>query len=132
MIYLDANIFILSIVNNKEKGESCRKLLSGVASGKIEAATSVLTWDEIIYFLIKRASPETIKKQSNKLLKFPHLIFLKTDLVILEKAEELRSEYRLRPRDAIHAATAIVNKIPKIASDDTDFDKVKELKRVKV
>jgi len=40
MIYLDANIFILSIVNNKENGESRRKLLSGVASGKIDAATS--------------------------------------------------------------------------------------------
>ncbi|MBU1252696.1 MAG: type II toxin-antitoxin system VapC family toxin, partial [Nanoarchaeota archaeon] len=108
MIYLDANIFIFAIMNNKEKGESCRKILRGVASGKIDAATSGLTWDEVIYFLIKRASLKTIKQQSNKILKFPNLIFLKTDLEILEKAEELRTCYGLKPRDAIHAATAII------------------------
>ncbi|MBU1252466.1 MAG: type II toxin-antitoxin system VapC family toxin [Nanoarchaeota archaeon] len=132
MIYLDANIFILSILDNKEKGEHCRKLLRNAASGKVVAFTSVLTWDEVVHSLGKYTSPKILREQSCKFLRFPKLIFLKTDLEILEKAEELRTCYGLKPRDAIHAATAIINKIPKIASDDTDFDKVKELKRVKI
>jgi predicted nucleic acid-binding protein len=38
--------------------------------------------------------------------------------------------YGLRPRDAIHAATAIENKITTIVSYDRGFDSVGGLKRI--
>jgi len=37
--------------------------------------------------------------------------------------------YRIKPRDAIHAATALENKITNIVSYDKDFDELKEIKR---
>jgi predicted nucleic acid-binding protein len=39
-------------------------------------------------------------------------------------------KYRLRPRDSIHAATAIENKITTIISYDRGFDGVSGLKRI--
>jgi predicted nucleic acid-binding protein len=38
--------------------------------------------------------------------------------------------YGLKPRDAIHAATAMENRITVIVSYDKDFDRIRELKRV--
>jgi predicted nucleic acid-binding protein len=47
-------------------------------------------------------------------------------------ALQLIRECHLAPRDAIHAATAIVEKADFIVSTDTHFDRVKELKRKKL
>ena len=130
MIYLDANIFIYAVLDKGDKGEFCKKLLEKAALKQIGAHTSTLTWDEVVHTLKKHAPFDEVFKQSNKFLKFPNLIFLEVNIEILEKAEELLEEYNLKPRDAIHAATAIINKIKEFASDDLDFDRVKEVKRI--
>lgn len=39
-------------------------------------------------------------------------------------------KYKLKPRDAIHAATAIENKINTMVSYDRDFDNVIEIRRI--
>ena len=130
MIYLDANIFIYAALDKGEKANSCKKILESVSLKKIAGFTSTLTWDEVVYSLKKHAPLEEVQIQSSLFLKLPNLVFLEPSLEIIEKAEELWLEYNLKPRDAIHAATAIINKINKIVSDDSDFDKVKELKRI--
>ena len=45
-------------------------------------------------------------------------------------AQRLMDEYGLKPRDAIHAAAALENRIDTIVSYDKDFDEVRGLKRV--
>lgn len=39
-------------------------------------------------------------------------------------------KHRLKPRDTIHAATALENKINTIVSYDRDFDSLIEVKRI--
>jgi len=41
-------------------------------------------------------------------------------------------KYALKPRDALHCATMQENEIEAIASFDKDFDKVKEIKRIRI
>ena len=57
-------------------------------------------------------------------------MFIGANKSILFKAQQLIEEYNLKPRDAIHAATALVNGINEIISDDSDFDKIKEIRRI--
>jgi predicted nucleic acid-binding protein len=52
------------------------------------------------------------------------------DLEIISRAQTLLEEHNLKPRDAIHAATAIRNGIDKILSYDEDFDTLPNLVRV--
>jgi predicted nucleic acid-binding protein len=132
MIYLDANIFLYAVLDDGEKRDSCQKILNDVGKGKISACTSPLTWDEIVHTLKKHAPLEEVLDQSRQFRKFPNLIFFGVTSSVLEKAEQLMEVYGLKPRDAIHAATAIVNNVNEIASDNSDFDKVKELKRKKI
>ena len=48
----------------------------------------------------------------------------------IRRAQRFVEKYKLKPRDAIHAATAISHGISQIISDDPDFDKVSELERI--
>jgi hypothetical protein len=52
------------------------------------------------------------------------------DLEIISQAQTLLERYDLKPRDAIHAATAMRNRIDKILSYDEDFDTLPNLVRV--
>ena len=47
----------------------------------------------------------------------------------LLRVQELMEKYEIKPRDAIHVATALENDIEIIVSYDRDFDKLEEIKR---
>jgi len=132
MIYLDANIFIYAATNQGFKGEKCRKILFDLSKNRFEGYTSVLTWDEVVHSILKKEGKDKAIDQGKDFLKLPNLTFLDSTLLIISNAQQLCEEKFLKPRDAIHAATAINHKIKKIASDDSDFDKVKELKRIRI
>src|SRR3989344_9268627 len=122
MIYLDANIFIYAATNNGEEGDICRDLLSEVAFKKIIGQTSFLTWDEIVHSIRRLKNAQIAIEEGKNFLEFPNLLLLKIDEKIINKAQELIDTYNLRPRDAIHAASAILNDIDEIVTDDNDFD----------
>jgi len=132
MIYLDSNIFVYAAMNNGQSGEKSRKLLFDIKKRKIPAYTSILTWDEVVYTIWKKRGKEIALKYSKLFLQLQNIIFVDADYKTISMAQQLMLKYHLKPRDAIHAATAIKNKIKKFASDDSDFDKVKELKRIKI
>ncbi|MDP4039800.1 MAG: type II toxin-antitoxin system VapC family toxin [Candidatus Pacearchaeota archaeon] len=132
MIYLDTNIFIHALGNPDKKVNACINLLDKILNNKIEAYTSFLTWDEFLQIIKRQMEMDKAISESQKFLNFPNLIFLDVNEKVMSKAQELVLRYNLKPRDAIHAATAIVGGIKEIASDDTDFDRVKELKRIKI
>ena len=132
MIYLDANIFLYPHSGEGPKSEACIEILKKLSENKINACTSTLTWDEVHYALRKILGKEKAIEQSKLFLEMPNLVFFKVDEGIIRKAQEIVEKYFINPRDAIHAATAIMNKTEGIATDDSDFDRIKELKRVKI
>ena len=135
MIYLDSNVFIypeLVEVANGNIAEFSKGLLKAVVNGKISAATSVLTWDELIWVLKKRFGYEVAMKASAKFLKFPGLKLLKVDEKIIHSAQSIVEKYGVNPRDSIHAACCVENGINRIVSEDVDFDKVTLLTRFSI
>lgn len=132
MIYLDTNIFVYSAINDKKKGELSRNILSSIVRGEKFGCTSLLTWDELFWAIIKERGRKIALKEGEKFLSFPKIILLETTKEIISLSQKLISKYSLKPRDAIHAATALVNNINEIVSDDPDFDKIEEIRRVKL
>jgi len=132
MIYLDSNIFLYAILYNDKKAVSCRNILLSVVRGDVEGATSFLTWDEVVYIVLKSIGGDNAVREGKKLLELPNLKFVKVDEKIMRKAQELIREYRINPRDAIHAASAVVIGAKEIVSDDKDFDLIREVKRKKI
>jgi predicted nucleic acid-binding protein len=132
MIYLDANVFIYAILRSgKDKiGEKSASLLFKIADNKVEAATSFLTWDEVLWSIKKYLGYKIALSESRKFLVFPNLTFVQADRMVLHFAQNIAEKYALHPRDSIHAATAALNNIKTFVSDDEDFDNVKGIKRV--
>jgi len=132
MIYFDTNVLVYATVNNGPKGDVCRKIIEESINKKSKIYTSSLTWDEFTYSIWKKEGKEKAIIQGENFLKIPLLKLINADALVVYKAQSLVKEYGLKPRDAIHAATAILNDIKEIATDDSDFDKIKELKRIKI
>ena len=130
--YLDSNVFIYPILYSDEKAEICKRILKKVASREFNACTSVLCWDEFVYTLRKTRGKEISEEEGERFLRFPNLIFIDANKLVVFKAQELVKKYNLKPRDAIHSATAMINDVDEIISDDSDFDVINELKRIKL
>lgn len=131
--YLDANVFIFPVIEDEKtdkKVKLCKEILLKVSEGTLDAATSSLTWDEVIWTVRKFIGEKESVDEGKKFLNFPNLKILSIDEKIISEAQKLLEKYNLKPRDSIHAACAIENNINEIISDDPDFDKVSELKRI--
>lgn len=135
MKYLDSNVFIYPVVASEKterKASLAKNLLLQVARGNLKVATSSLTWDELVWCVRRIAGVEIAAKEGERFLEFPNLRIIPVDEKILQISQRVVSRYGAKPRDAIHAGCAISNNIKEIISDDSDFDKIAEIKRVKL
>ena len=130
MVYIDANIFLLAILYDDEKSLRAKKVLIDISESRMKAATSALTWDEITWAIRKFVSPDKSIEEGEKFIKFPNLRIISFSQKELEESQNLMKKYNLKPRDSIHAATAIMAGEKTMISDDSDFDRIKELKRI--
>lgn len=130
MVYLDSNVFLFAVLYDDAKGVACREVLRRVASGETRAVTSVLTWDEFVYVLQRLQGREVAMGQGRRLLRYPNLRLVPADMEAIARAQGLVEGTRLRPRDALHAATALIEQATEFVSDDGDFDGVPGITRV--
>ena len=135
MKYIDSNVFIYPVIYNEstEKlAKEAKKILVKIAEGDLEASTSFLTWDEIVWVVRKTVDKRSAVKEGEKFLQFPKLEMLEINKNVILTAQDLIDRYKLRPRDAIHVASALENGIKEIISDDPDLDVVKEITRIRI
>ena len=129
MIYLDSNLFIYAALSEGRKGRWSRDLVRRVAEGRDEAVTSALTVDEVVYQVRKSRGLEPSVEAGEALLQMAHLTVAPADTETLWKSLDLGRRLGLYPRDAIHAATALIRGISDVISEDADFDEVEGLQR---
>lgn len=130
LLYLDANVFIFAILNDGEKGDAARDLVTAVVKGDEGAVTSTLTVDEVVWSVMREEPREVALAEGRRLVTMPNLRHLDVgrgevamSLMLMDAHEELD------PRDAIHAACAISHGVYTVVSDDPDFDAVPDLER---
>ncbi|MDG6925896.1 MAG: type II toxin-antitoxin system VapC family toxin [Nitrososphaerota archaeon] len=125
LVYVDSNVFILPVVGEKsDRAAGAVRVLERIEKGTITAFTSVLTWDEVVWVVSKLMGEADGKQVGRKLLTFPGLRFLDVTPSTLARSQGLCEELDLRPRDAIHCASAISKGIKTVISDDKDIEKV--------
>jgi predicted nucleic acid-binding protein len=129
VLYIDSNVFVYAALNTEELGDRARLLLSRVQQGKEQAVTSALAFDELVWAVKKHRSIEDAVSAGEAFLNFPNLKLVVVNGDLLVSALNLIKKYRLDPRDAIHAATAVMEKAKTLVSTDSHFDRIKELKR---
>lgn len=128
-LYLDANVFIYAALNLEAIGDRARSLLREIQQGKLPAASSALTFDELVWAVKRYRSLEDAATAGEAFLNMPGLKLVDVNGDLLSLALELIRGYQLDPRDSIHAASAVSENAETIVSTDEHFDKIKELRR---
>ncbi|MEM4142995.1 MAG: type II toxin-antitoxin system VapC family toxin [Candidatus Bathyarchaeia archaeon] len=133
LLYIDSNVFLYPIVYDAKvvgEAQKSKGFLLKVAEGAVEVCTSTITWDEIAWVIRKIFGFNLSAEQSRKFLSFPNLKLVGVKKSTVLRAQEIMEKYQVKPRDAIHAATALENNVVEIVSYDKDFEKVEGLKRI--
>ncbi|MCS7385832.1 MAG: type II toxin-antitoxin system VapC family toxin [archaeon GB-1867-005] len=60
----------------------------------------------------------------------PYIEILPLNEKEYQKAAEILKTHNINPSDALHIATITTNNITKIASEDKEYDKIKEITRI--
>ena len=129
MIYIDASVFVFAALNTEHVGEEARSLLRDVQTGKLEATSSALTFDELVWAVKRNRTSEDAIASGEAFLNMPRLRLVDVDGTILSRALALMRKYQLDPRDSIHAASALTEGAEVIISTDKHFDRIKEIRR---
>ena len=135
-LYLDANVFIYAALQEPKdipKARVAISYLQQLGKGKIKAATSVLSWDEVMWVALRILDERSDAYELGKwFLRLPNLIFLPVTIEVALRAQGLVESHGLKPRDAIHASSALTNHIDELVSDDSVFDRVPGIIRVRL
>lgn len=132
MTYLDANFFIYALLDQTKKGERAREIQKNIVEGKIKAYTSVLALDEIMWVLTRNQKEHLVRKVIENIYATPNLAVREVPSLTALRALHFMETAKLRPRDAFHTAIMEHLQTKIIISDDSDFDRVKEIKRQKL
>ena len=128
--YIDSNIFIFSVIDTQVLGNKCREILKKAHQGQIKGISSCLVLDEILWNLKKLNIKNYLDICKNFL--DLNIKFIEVTKITLHKSLDIISKYNLKPRDSIHIATMNLLGLQKIISEDSDFDKVLDIKRVNI
>jgi len=131
-MYADAGLFLVPVLQSDRvpPAVSAARFLEALARGTRKVSSSTLTWDEVVYVVRRLLGPEDSVAKGAELLAFPNLTWHRVDLAVLRRAADLYRSLPMRPRDAIHAATALEAGEREILSEDRVFDRVPGLLRV--
>lgn len=134
MKYIDTNVFVYKMENNPDYGPSCDTILRDIQEKKIKAASSMLTFVEIMHVTQKLSklaklsnANEKIKETVDLLLAYP-IAWLDMQIPIIQAAAS--DTTNLRAADRIHLATMKLHGITEIISADMDFDNIPGIKRI--
>ncbi|MDP3741831.1 MAG: type II toxin-antitoxin system VapC family toxin [Candidatus Micrarchaeota archaeon] len=128
LIYIDATILEAAALSLTVEGDAARKLLFANPT----VATSTLSFYDLLASISKKAGKDQAIWMCEKYASLPNLSILQSSRHVALQAIENYKSTTLTPGKAMHLAYMQVNGINQIASLDSDFDKVKRIKRVKL
>ncbi len=124
LVYIDTNVFLNYILYDPQlipQALIARRFLERVKDRHVTACTSLLTWDELTWVVRRELTLEDARQQGLEFLDFPWLQFLNVTKDVVKKAQDLIEASSLKPRDAIHIASALIHGASEFITFDTDL-----------
>lgn len=130
MLYLEANVFCWAILYDGPRGDGARRILQDVVAGRQPGGTASPSIDEITWILQRERNRTLALEEAQRIMRLPNLEVFTVYSDLVTQSVDLMEEWdSLRPRDGLHAATALEHGIDSIASDDSDFEAIPERNR---
>lgn len=122
-------MFVVANLDIETLGNDARSILKSVQSGELEAASSALSFDELVWAVKRNRSPEDSMTAGEAFLNMPRLRLVPVNGDLLASTLGVMRKYHLDPRDSIHVASALAEGAETIVSEDKHFDRVKQIRR---
>jgi predicted nucleic acid-binding protein len=127
LLGLDTSIFIYHLEQHPRYAALTHALLSEIESGQRTACTPVMTLMELTVRPWQLERPDIARRYEIALARFPNLRLVDVTRDIARQAAQLRAAYRLRPADALQAATALAGGATLLVTNDRDLARLKPL-----
>jgi predicted nucleic acid-binding protein len=123
--YWDANAFLAYFLEEADRVDSCEAVLEDAEKGKILIVTSALTLAEVLALRgAKRLRPNPkLKKKVIEFFKNEYIAVQNVTREIAELARDLVWDKGIKPKDAIHVASAIAAEAPVFETYDKPLRK---------
>ncbi len=131
-VALDTNTFL----NMKNKEAQfyfySKKILEAIDQGEMEAVISIVTIAELIIGYYKNKELKEKEEFIRGLYANKNYKIINLDFILAEKAGEIKSKTNLKMPDCIIIASSILEKVPILITNDSKFDKAKDLLQIMV
>jgi predicted nucleic acid-binding protein len=121
--YWDSSCYLAWLKPEPDRVDGCREVIRAGERGEVQIVSSTISLTEVIK-LNKGpiAIPKEAEEKISSFFKQEYIVIVQLTRFIAEQARALIWTYpALRPKDAIHAATAIYGKIETLHTFDVDF-----------
>lgn len=108
--YWDSDCFLAWLRNEPERADKCGKVFALAERGKVEIVTSALTIAEVLHLRPADAIPEERRASVEEIFDRPYIRTMTLTRRLAEQARELVWKHRIRPKDAVHVASALAAK----------------------
>ena len=105
--YWDSNTFLGWLAEESDKAPRCKPVLESAEAGNLIIVTSALTIAEVLWLKGEQKVPLSRAKQIEAFFRNRWIVVREVDRFIAEDARHLVWEKHVKPKDAIHLATAL-------------------------
>lgn len=105
--YWDSDVFLGYFIKEPDKLTACESVLMAADAGKITIVTSALTLAEVLFVKKGPNLPREKRNLIEGFFKSPYISVQNVTRKISEDARDLVWDRNIKPKDAIHVATAI-------------------------
>ncbi len=129
---IDSNILVYALNKDLPGHLPCKELLINIVNGKELIGIPSIVFMECFHALVKafKYKEVEVKKRLVAIIDSININVLDVSTSSILFAFEIAEKYRNGGRDSLIAASLLENKIQEIYSHDSDFDKIKLIKRI--
>ena len=110
--YWDSNAFLGWLAEESDKVDYCRPVIEAAEAGKVRILTSALTIPEVLWIKGQgRISADSATKVE-AFFRHEWIVIRELDRFIAEDARALVWSHNVKPKDAVHLATALKRDVP--------------------
>jgi predicted nucleic acid-binding protein len=119
--YWDSDAFLGYFQEEPDKFPDCETVIKEAQAGRIEIATSALTVAEVLW--LRGQARISADKAAKVELFFEHewIVIYDLDRTLAERARRLVWDHNVKPKDAIHVATALDAGVEQLDTFDRDL-----------
>jgi predicted nucleic acid-binding protein len=129
---IDSNILVYALNKDLPEHLPCKQLLINIVNGKELVSIPSIIFMECFHALVNsfKYKEAEVKKRLSAIIDSININVLDITTSSILFAFEIAEKYKTGGRDSLIAASLLENKIQEIYSHDSDFDKIKLVKRI--